>query len=128
MRHICFTSAHRVSTPRHSSLGIRTETAATELDEACRMSLHNQLQTHGPNDSLPSADFLLSPGTPKFQLAADLSENLRVRAYRTNFQPIFPLLHIKTLSPSLESSLLLLGICSVRGLFEGGADAATKFG
>ena len=63
-RHIWFTSAPTAGAFQRSSVSVRTENAATELDETYRMSLHNQLQFQGPNDLLPSVDFLVSSDTP----------------------------------------------------------------
>lgn len=46
--------------------------------------------------------------------------------YFAKFHPVFPLLHAPTFRPSLQSSLLVLSICSIGSLFVGSSHAASQ--
>ena len=79
------------------------------VNEDYRERLHKRMQPRirNSNEALPSANFL---------------DNC-LKLYFKNFDPVFPILHRPTFSPSLGNSYVLISMCSIGSMFVGSSEA-----
>ena len=84
-------------------------TSRLVVNEEFRERLHKRMQprVRSLNEALPSANFL---------------DNC-LKLYFKKFDPVFPVVHRSTFSPSLETSYVLISMCSIGSMFVGSSEA-----